>query len=921
MLDLLGGHLTYAEIGARLFISARTVESHVASLRRKLGFADRTALIRFAAEHGHRVLAEPRERALPSPLNSFVGRRAERAALVEALAQSRLVTAVGPGGVGKTRLALAVAAEVSARFVGGIWYVDLVPVSDPAMVATAVVASVGLAEPPGSSPEEILVAGLAEDPMLLVLDNCEHVADAVAVLVERLLSACPDLKVLVTSRVRLVVPFEQVFVVPGLSMPDVGNGDDRGDHHGDAVALFVERATAAGYPPLDTADRRRVAVLCRALDGMALAIELAAARLPSLGLDGLEDGLADRLALLAGGARVQERHRSLQDMLDWSYRLLGPVDQAVLRRVSVFAAGCSVDAAAAVAGFPPVGDYQVASALARLTDHNLLVALPGADGIRYRPVETVRQYGSHHLAADDHETRTRHLRWCLSAAAQLDDDHHVEDAYSGRALLGVLVDDLRTTLGWSAQRPDGRDDAHLVALCLAGLLFRQGRLGEAQQRYEQAAGLACDDLARATALTQAAAVAKCRFIGNDALCLDRAAAEALLTAGDHVAAAVAFARAAELIARFRGMFADLPPPQTRQTLLAAARAHGQGDPRTEIAVLIAEAHSGDLHGPLSAEAAGRAADCAAAAGDPRLESAALDALVALGISRGDVVGAATIGRRRVELLTSLRLDPMTAVELKDALHVAGITAIAAGDLTGALGYATQQVRLPYLNGERDLASEALLAPAALAGAWDEVVAAAEQFRRAWRQAGRQRAPGRGIGPAAVAMVHGLCDDNAARAEWLAVLAAIRGVPDHLATQDTGYGETFDAMVLLHQGRPDEAFRRLAPEPGAIDTCWHGQLFRQWHLALRAEAAVLADHADADDHIARAVRSMAGNPIATALVLRAKALLSSDEDALVAAAAAFEAANCRYQWTRTLTLASGLPERPARAPSEAGDARS
>jgi predicted ATPase/DNA-binding CsgD family transcriptional regulator len=899
VLALLGEHLTHTEIGARLFISARTVESHVASLRRKLGLADRAALLKLAAEHHRRLSGQRRAAVVPAPLSSFVGRTAERADLVRALAESRLVSAVGPGGVGKTRLALAVAAEVSDRFGGRTWCVDLVPVSDPAMVPIAVVATVGLAEPPGSSPEEILVAGLADHPALLVLDNCEHVVNAVAVLVERLLSACPSLRVLVTSRVRLVVPFEHVYAVPGLTMPgDDGDGDDQGD----AVALFVERATAAGYDPLDARDRHRVAALCRALDGMALAIELAAGRLPALGLDGLEDGLVDRLALLSGGARVQERHRSVQDTLDWSYRLLGPVDQAVLGRVSVFAASVSVEAAATVVGFPPADHGQVAGALARLTDHNLLVALPGVTGTRYRALETVRQYGARQLAADEPEARTRHLRWCLSVAAELDNDE-ADDPDTWRAAVDALVDDLRAALGWSAPQPGCRGDAHRVALTLAALLFRRGRVGEAQQRYEQAARVAGGDLATATALGHAGAVAKCRTIGNDALELDRAAAGAALRAGDHVTAAVAFARAADFMVRFRGLFADLPPPQTREALLAAARSHAHGDPRADIAVLIAEANAGDLRDPVSAELAGRAADRARVVGDPQLESAALDALLVMNITRGDVIEAAAIGRRRVELLTPLRLDPATAFELKDALHMAVYTAIGAGDLASALGYATQQVCLPYLH-EVPFATEELLAPAALAGAWDEVFPAAEQFRRGWRQAGRPRAPGRGMGPAAVAMVHGLRGDNAARAEWLAVAAAIRGVPDHLATQDTGYGETFDAIVLLHQDQPEQAFRRLGSEPDATQTFWYGQLFRQWHLALRAEAAILAERPDAADHLAGAALNMAGNPIATALVKRAEALLTGDHDALVATATGFEAANCHYQWARTLTLTSG-----------------
>ena len=181
-----------------------------------------------------------------------------------------------------------------------------------------------------------------------MLDNCEHLLDGVVVLLERLLAGSPRLAVLATSRARLLVPFEWVFPVPGLSV----EADDGGP--GDAVELFLARA-AAGGSPLTSDDKKRIAAVCRGLDGMALAIELAAARFPSLGLDGLEAGLADRLRLLTGGPRIDDRHRSLRSTLDWSYALLDEPDQAVLRRVSVFAGPFTATAAAVVlAGWPPV---------------------------------------------------------------------------------------------------------------------------------------------------------------------------------------------------------------------------------------------------------------------------------------------------------------------------------------------------------------------------------------------------------------------------------------------------------------------------------------------------------------------------------------------------------------------------------------
>jgi len=331
VLAALAEHLTNAEIGARLFISVRTVESHVSSLLRKLQVDDRRALAAVAGLRTTPGSASAGAAAGPTQLTSFVGRTSERAALAAALDENRLVTAVGPGGVGKTRLALSVVAEVVDRFADGAWFVDLVPVTDPLMIAPAIAAALGLGEQHGRSAEASVLNWLADRQTLLVLDNCEHLLDGVVALLERLLAGSPQLAVLVTSRARLLVPFEWVFPVPGLSL----DTDDGGP--GDAAELFLARA-AAGGSSLTAADQARVAAVCRGLDGMALAIELAAARFPSLGMDGIETGLADRLRLLTGGRRIDDRHRSLRSTLDWSYALLEEADRAVLRRVSVFAA-------------------------------------------------------------------------------------------------------------------------------------------------------------------------------------------------------------------------------------------------------------------------------------------------------------------------------------------------------------------------------------------------------------------------------------------------------------------------------------------------------------------------------------------------------------------------------------------------------
>lgn len=653
VLSLVGEHLSNAEIGARLFISVRTVEVHVSSLLRKLGVPDRRALAQVAAEWGRAERSGEAAAALPSPLTSFIGRAPERAALTEAVRSHRQVSAVGLGGVGKTRLALAVAAEAAADFADGVWFVNLVPITDPAMVGAAVAAAVGIGEQQGRGIDESVVAALADRRALLVLDNCEQVRDGVAPFVERLLAGCPRLTVLATSRARLMVPFEQVYLVRPLSLS--------GDGESDAVALFVERAAAAGWP-LDTRQYDQAAGVCRRLDGVALAIELAAARLPTLGLDGLTAGLSDQLRLLAGGPRADDRHRSVRAMLDWSHALLEPSDRALLRRVSVFLAPFTVDAAAEVAGLGPRPEA-VADGLARLAEQSLLAVTPAPDGTRYQALETIRQYGMEQLAGAGElaATRAPHLRWCLANAADLARDPLAATG-EWRAGFDAVADDLRAALAWAADHSDHRAEAYQLALSLAELAFTRNLIGESQQRYEQAAALTDDLAATAPALRCAAAVAGCRLLGDDMYRLHRAAGDAAARAGDNAGAARDLATAATAAYRFSGAFTRIPPPAETAALLAAARELAGGDPATGAAVALAEAAVladafGSDQGPSenavteTLASAERAVELAHRAADPLATSAALDGLAGAQSWAGGSFAAAATARCRVELIS------------------------------------------------------------------------------------------------------------------------------------------------------------------------------------------------------------------------------------------------------------------------------
>jgi predicted ATPase len=728
-----------------------------------------------------------------------------------------------------------------------------------------------------------------------VLDNCEHLLDGgdhgVAVLVERLLAGCPALVVLATSRARLLVPFERVFPVPGLSVAPDGTGD--------AVELFRGRAAAGGCPPSPD-DAARVAAVCRALDGVALAIELAAARFASLGLGGLEAGLSDPLRLLTGGPRIDDRHRSVRSTLDWSHALLDEAERAVLRRVSVFAGPFPADAAAVQAGWPPVPAAAVATTLAALADRSLLVAVAGLAGTRYRALEPVRQYGAERLgeAGEAQEAHARHLRWCLRECAALTDGSRVGGAW--RAAYDLIVDELRGGLIWAAADAGHRRHAYRLALALAGLSFARGTPGESQRRYEQAAGLAPDDRAAAEALRSAAGAAEARHAGTEALRLRRAAADAALRAGDTALAAGDLARNAELINRGPGLMAVAPAPGAATALIAQGWALAGDDPAAHARLLVAEAFDGAVTDPATAGLAERALVLARRIGDPVIESAALDRLTAVQLAGGEVRAAAAGALRRTELLAPATVTARDALEFFDGLVMAAECAVAAGDLPAARSPAERLRDLPFYREEGHLAASRLLVVTVLAGDWAEALGLAGQFREGWDRAGRPRAGNLVSGAYAAATVHGLRGDDGARAAWLDVVDALETPGRPLPAVHVG--EFFDALLLLHRGRSRQAARLLATPPDRFRE-WYSGLWRPWYAALWAEAAVLSGHPDAAARVRLARRSTADNPIADAVVDRAAAW-PGDRDGLTAAAAALDAAGCPYQWARTLVFLGG-----------------
>ncbi|MDG6103719.1 hypothetical protein Daura_24630 [Dactylosporangium aurantiacum] len=410
VLRAIGERLRNREIAERLHVSVRTVESHVAALLRKLGAADRAALVEAGA-----ALRRPPRPALPAPLTTLVGRERESAEVGALLAGHRLVTLTGPGGVGKTRLAFHVAGAG-----GDVRLADLAPVA-PDLVGDVVARALGVVPEPGWSLPEVLGDAAAGLRGLLLVDNCEHVVAAAAEVVAALLRAGGGLRVLATSREPLGVPGEVTYQLRTLDVPPDGADTTAGIAGLAAVRLFVDRAaTAAPGFALTDAVAPAVAALCRRVDGLPLAIELAASRLRTFGPAELVEHLDQRFDLLSAGARTSgPRHRTLRGAVDWSYELLDADERALFDRLGVFPADFDFDAVRAVHG--PGGEAAL-TVLPRLVDKSL-VTVVGGEPRRFRLLETLRAYAAERLAAGGGEpaARARHAAHYLAFAGRAAD--------------------------------------------------------------------------------------------------------------------------------------------------------------------------------------------------------------------------------------------------------------------------------------------------------------------------------------------------------------------------------------------------------------------------------------------------------------------------------------------------------------------
>lgn len=860
VLGLVAEGRTNAEIAQHLYISVRTVESHVSALLRKLGADDRRSLASLAATaDGPDVRwASPKQ-----PPTSFFGREAELAELAEAARRCPLVTLVGPGGTGKTRLALRFVSDKPAAFAD---LSVLGPGANAGVVARALAEALKLAEPAGRDVLDVVAAQLAQFPGWVVLDNCEHVLDGVTVVVERLLRGGAT-RLLATSRERLGSAAEHVVAVGPLD-------------EGSAVELFLARATPQHLsgPSSERPDLAAIADVCRRLDCLPLLVELAAARLGTLSFEELAARL-DQASDLLGSGTSSHRLRSVRATLSWSYDLLGPDEQALYRALSVLRGPFRLAVAEAVA--PPGSPGAVAGRLSRLVDASLVLR----DGQRYRQLEVVRADAAERLAGSGEAEATagRLVQWAL-----------------GEVATGALPGDAPDLLAAvDAARATDHPGLGRLAQGLASSFEAGGHWAGAQRLYEVAATVSGDpNSARA-----AADMAWSRLRGDDAVRLFEFAADLARARSDAGTELETLVSAAEVGTRFGASLGTRMPEQVVDGLLVRAEQCRPAAPdarRADALLTLGRAWQAwraavsrglDLESDDLAQLvklAGEADRAAVATLDPLLRSSALDCLSATSLHAGAPAEALEWLRSRADVLDRAGLSsPRAVLEERDALAMAANILCARGDLAGAIAYGGRLAELEGLRGHPQGGVEYIIPALMFLARWDELLTHAEHLGTATggELACAEHHACVGSAFLCAGAVHGYRGDSTSAQRWYDLGGSLcEGSHRDVLLR------CFKADVELHFARPEAARRLLQATPAAVDGRW-----RALYAATRAEA--WRGTPGAARTLAEAAEHVADNPYAGALLARARGELDC-------AAAGFGKCGATYQLARTQLLLGG-----------------
>jgi predicted ATPase/DNA-binding CsgD family transcriptional regulator len=455
--SLIAAGKTNREIAAALFLSERTVESHIAAIFAKLGVRSRTEIVATVLWTGAEATrVQTPKTNLPFSLTELIGREDEVAEIAAALEASRLVTLTGTGGIGKTRTAVHVAAKLAGAYKDGVWLVELAPLSDATRVAAAIAHALGVSEGPGQSALAALTGHLRNKELLFVIDNCEHVVAEAARVADALLHACPLVRIIATSRESLKIAGERSYRLPPLPVPGTARGLTAAEAASyAAIGLFVERATASHRVfTLGDDNAAVIADICRRLDGLPLAIELAAARVRTLSIEVLAEKLDQRLLILTGGERTAvPRQQTLRALMDWSYDLLAPAERRLFERLSVFSGGGTLEAITATCADDCCDEIGTLDLLSSLVDKSLVVCALDAYTPRYSLLESARRYASEKLAAgaDSDRLAKRHASAFLTFAERLEGEWDTASQRVWCAEAAPEAANLRTALRWTLE--------------------------------------------------------------------------------------------------------------------------------------------------------------------------------------------------------------------------------------------------------------------------------------------------------------------------------------------------------------------------------------------------------------------------------------------------------------------------------------